>query len=128
MILKSLTKKALVVILSLNLLGVGMPPMAYAGLIGTQTLIDLQDREKRLVRIDAKLVRAEVHEQMIKMGVDPAEVHGRLAALTNEELQRLEQELDSLPAGAGILEVIGIVFVVLLILEVTGVIDIFSKI
>jgi hypothetical protein len=125
---ESLIKKILVQILSLSLLGVGLPPTAYAGLIGTQTLIEWQDREHRLIRVDAKLARAEVHEQMIKMGVDPAEAHARVAALSNEELKLLEENIDSLPAGAGILEVIGIVFVVLLVLELTGVINIFSKI
>ena len=61
------------------------------------------------------------------MGVDPAAVQERLAALTDEELQTLEGRLDSLPAGGDALAVIGIVFVVLIILELVGVTNIFTK-
>jgi hypothetical protein len=62
------------------------------------------------------------------MGVDAAAVVTRLAQLTDEELVLMESRLDKLPAGAGALEVVGIVFVVLLILELVGVIDIFKAI
>jgi len=42
-------------------------------------------------------------------------------------LAELNSQLDSLPAG-GVLALIGAVFVVLLILELTGVINVFSKV
>ena len=47
--------------------------------------------------------------------------------MTPDELARLSRGLDELPAGAGALEVIGVVFLVLLLLELVGVIDIFKK-
>ena len=48
----------------------------------------------------------------------------RTIALT--ELKQLDGRLDQLPAGAGVLEVIGFVMLVLIILEVVGVIDVFK--
>ena len=50
------------------------------------------------------------------------------ALLTPMEQQLLQQKIADLPAGAGVVEVIGIVFIVLLILELLGVTDIFKKI
>jgi hypothetical protein len=64
---------------------------------------------------------------MVSLGVDPAEVNGRLAALTDAEIAVLAQKLDQLPAGGDALAVLGIVFLVLLVLELTGTIDIFKK-
>ena len=49
-------------------------------------------------------------------------------ALSAAELAQLDGRLDQLPAGAGIVEVVGVVFVVLLILELVGVTDIFTAI
>ena len=39
----------------------------------------------------------------------------------------LAEDLENLPAGGSVLAVVGIVFIVLLILELVGVIDIFNK-
>ncbi len=72
------------------------------------------------------LAREEVREQMHALGVESAQIDARLAALTDSELNQLAQDIESAPAG-GILEVIGVVFIVLLILEAVGVIDIFKK-
>jgi len=47
--------------------------------------------------------------------------------LTDSELRTLAGKIAEAPAGADALAVIGIVFVVLLILEMVGVIDIFKK-
>jgi hypothetical protein len=55
-------------------------------------------------------------------------VEARLARLTDSELRTLADRIDQAPAaGADILAVIGVVFVVLLILEAVGVIDVFKK-
>ena len=61
--------------------------------------------------------------------MDPASAMTRAAALSDAELAQVAQEMQTLPAGGdGFFAVIGIVFVVLLILELTGVIDIFKKV
>ena len=63
-----------------------------------------------------------------QLGVDPLAADARIAALTDQELQLLATDLENLPAGGSALGVVGIVFIVLLILELVGVIDIFNKI
>jgi hypothetical protein len=51
----------------------------------------------------------------------------RAAALSESELRLIQNKINSLPAGQGALEVIGIVFLVLLILELVGVTNIFNR-
>jgi hypothetical protein len=74
------------------------------------------------------LLQETVQLQLQNMGVSPELAKARVAALTPIEQQLLQQKITDLPAGAGVIEVIGIVFIVLLILELLGVTDIFKKI
>jgi Skp family chaperone for outer membrane proteins len=101
---------------------------ARAGVIDTQEYLQAVDRQAAIERIDAVLARDEVRAALEKHGVDPAQASERVAALNDRELQSLATDLDNLPAGGSILAVAGIVFIVLLILELVGVIDIFKKI
>ena len=119
-------KQIMVWILSFSLLGTSLPSITYAGMIGTQTLIETQQGDDPRARVEEFISRDSVRDQIVALGADPEEVRDRLAALTGDELRLLEQNLDTMPAG-GILAVIGIVFVVLIILELTGVINIFNK-
>ena len=64
---------------------------------------------------------------MQALGVDPSAVDARVARLTDSELRSLADRMEQMPAGGDALAVIGIVFVVLIILELVGVIDIFKK-
>jgi hypothetical protein len=77
--------------------------------------------------VNAALARDQVREQLVALGVDPAQVESRVAALTDGELRALADKVADAPAGGDALAVIGIVFIVLLILEAVGVIDIFKK-
>lgn len=115
-------------ILSISLLGVSLPSTAVAGVIGTQAQLQVEQGAERLARVDALLSRERVQDQLLAFGVEPAEVKGRLSALTGEELRMLDERLAQLPAGGDALAVVGIVFLVLLILELVGVTDIFKRI
>lgn len=122
-----MARRAVAMLLILNMLGIGAMPVAQAQLISTQTALQLEARQESLTRLDQLLVREEVQTQMLALGVNPSDVQKRLAALTDEELQLIEQNLDAMPAGGDLLAVIGILFIVLLILELVGAINIFSK-
>jgi len=125
---KLMFKRMIAAWMILNLLGLGLVPAAQAALIGTQASLSMEQREGRLDRIQSLVLRQEVQREMVTLGVDPGAVQGRLAALTDEELQTLEGQLASLPAGGdSVLAVIGVVFLVLLILELVGVTNIFKK-
>lgn len=109
-----------------NLVTLGFAQSAHAGVVGTQAAIEAGERTARLERIDAVLARDHVQQQLVRFGVDPADARQRIANLNDRELAALEQRMDELPAGAGAVEVLGIVLLVLLVLELVGVTDVFK--
>lgn len=121
---RSLSHRILVGLLAL----VFVVQHAGAALIGTQTALDVEQRAAQEARVEAFLARQEVREQLMALGVQPADAQARVAALTDAELAHLEQNLADLPAGGGALEAVAVVFLVLLLLELLGAIDIFPKI
>lgn len=125
--MNKILKKSVVHLVIISMLGFSSPMVAEAGVIGTLAGIEAARRGRDLASVNAALAREEVRRQLAAMGVAPADVEARLASLTDAELRTLAERIDSLPAGAGALEVLGIVFLVLLVLEAVGVIDIFSK-
>jgi hypothetical protein len=118
-------RRACVALLSASLVSLGMQAPAAAGVVGTAEAIAARQDGRALV--DATLARADVRAQLESMGVDPAAIEGRLAALSEAEIATLAGQIEQAPAGGDALAVIGIVFVVLIILELVGVIDIFKK-
>lgn len=120
-------RRACVAVLSASLVSLGMQAPASAGIVGTAEAVaaDRQDGARALV--DATLARADVRAQLEGMGVDPAAIEGRLDALSEAEIATLAGQIEQAPAGGDALAVIGIVFVILIILELVGVIDIFKK-
>jgi len=121
-------RRSCVALLSVSLISLGLQTPAAAGIVGTADAIAVNQQQNDLVVVRDALARADVREQMIGLSVDPAEVEGRLGALTGAELATLADSIEQAPAGGDdFLAVIGIVFVILLILELTGVIDIFKK-
>jgi hypothetical protein len=125
---QNFAKRLMVWIMSFSLLGTSLPSITYAGTISTQKLIETQQTDTSRARVEEFISRDNVRDQMVALGVDPTEVRDRLAALTGDELRLLEQNLETMPAAGDALAVIGVVFIVLLILELTGVIDIFKKV
>jgi hypothetical protein len=121
-------RNSLVALVAASLCAASLQSAANAGVISTQQYLTVLDREATLARIDAVLAREEVRSRLEHYGVDPVAAEERMAALTDQELELLATELETLPAGGDILGALGIAFIVLLILELVGVIDIFSKI
>jgi uncharacterized protein DUF6627 len=119
---------SLVSLLCTALVAASIQSAAYGGVISTEEYLSAIDREATIARIDAVLAREEVQRSLEHYGVDPAQASARVAALTDQELQTLATDLEDLPAGGDLLAIVGIVFLVLLILELVGVIDIFKKI
>ena len=111
----------------LAMLNLGSPLVARAELIGTLQAVEASTRAQDLATVNSALARDQVRAQFVALGVDPSQVETRVAALTDSELRTLAGKVAEAPAGADALAVIGIVFVVLLILEMVGVIDIFKK-
>lgn len=120
-------RRACVALVSVALISLGMQAPAAASVVGTSEAIAAARGDNPRAVVDAALARADVRAKLAEMGVDPAAIQGRLAALSDDEVASLAGQIEKAPAGGDALAVIGVVFLVLIILEVVGVIDIFKK-
>jgi hypothetical protein len=122
-----LSKQIVAYVLCAAILNLGSPLVADAQIISTLQVVESQSRAADLATVNAALAREQVRTQFESLGVDPAKVDERVASLTDSELRTLAGQMQDMPAGADALAIIGIVFLVLLILEAVGVVDIFKK-
>ena len=120
-------RRACVTLLSVSLVSLGLQVPAAANVVGTSAAITATRSMDARAVVEATLARADVRAQLAEMGVAQAAIEGRLAALSEDEIASLAGQIQAAPAGGDALAVIGIVFIVLVILELVGVIDIFKK-
>ncbi len=109
---------------------VSMPLGAVqAALVSTDQVVETSRIEADRMRIAALMTRADVQRQLTAQGVDPDEALARIAALSDEEVRRIAGRIDAMPAGQDALgTLIGaalIVFIILLITDLTGVTNVF---
>jgi len=115
-------------IVSVALVCAGFAQVSFGGIVGTEYLVSAEARAASMERVSAFLARDDVASQLQALGVDTADIDERLAGLTDAELISLEGQIDRQVAGGdGVITVIGIVFLVLLILELVGVTDVFKS-
>ncbi|MEJ2564366.1 MAG: PA2779 family protein [Gammaproteobacteria bacterium] len=112
-----------VMLMMLTMFGVQAP--AYAGMVGTGTVIDQQQAVMDRGQLLNALNREDVREQLIAMGVDPQAARERVASLSDEELRTVSGHMRDLPAGGDILGVVLLVFLVLLFTDIMGYTHIF---
>lgn len=99
---------------------------ANAAMVSTDTIIQTENQQYTKSQLLQKLESAELQQQFLDMGVDPQEIQQRVASLTPDEISQLNANLDSQPAGEGVLGLIGLVFVVLVITDMLCATDVFS--
>ncbi|MCP1675380.1 hypothetical protein J2T57_002530 [Natronocella acetinitrilica] len=105
-----------------------MMPTVHAGMIGTADYASSAAVAEQRADVRALLARDDVREQLIAWGVDPDDAAERVDSLTADELAQLSEQMESMPAGAGVGSVVGAVvfiFLVLLITDILGVTDVF---
>ena len=111
--------------LIVSLAGAGLP--AQAGMLPTDTA--LKQTSPARERIASALERRDVRAQLEALGVNPADVTARVAALTDDEAAQLATRIDQLPAGGdGVGAVVGalvLIFIVLLITDILGLTHVF---
>ena len=87
--------------------------LANAGMIGTDQAASVATQTDRDTLFQF-LGRSDVTSQLQSLGIDPATVKGRVAAMTDQEVQSLADKIHSMPAGGDsgailLLIVIGVV-------------------
>lgn len=97
-----------------------------AGMLDTNTLITAAGADADRAALVQRLASEEFRSALARMGVDPADAQVRVDRLTPTQIADLNARLDQVPAGAGALEVVLIVFLVFVITDALGITDIFA--
>jgi len=118
--------RSIACVVALSISNVASFPTAHAALISTGQVTQAAANQDRIA-ISTVLARPEIQAELIRRGVSVDEVNQRVAALTDDEVWILSQQLDSLPAGGiDVLGTVLIVFIVLLITDILGFTKVFS--
>lgn len=120
-----LRKSLLILVFTLALLPLATA-QAGTGLISSQEALAL-DQSGSVEQVQAWLQRDEVAAELTALGVDPALAQARVAALSPEEVDAMLDRMQDMPAGAGVIEILGVTFLVLIVLDLIGVINIFGR-
>ncbi|MCG8392791.1 MAG: PA2779 family protein [Pseudomonadales bacterium] len=103
-------------------------PAAQAAMIGNDTVIQQQDRAAMKAKVMQLMDHKAAAKALSDYGVSKEQVSQRLDRLTNQELQQLAQQSESLPAGQGVIGVILAIILILVLLDLLGATDVFPAI
>jgi len=112
------------------MLSSSMVGYAHAGMVTTDSVIEKYSAEADRARLAEIFSRADVREEFQRYGIGPEEAQQRLAALSDEEVQKIAARIDSDPAGQGAVgAIVGaavLVFLVLLFTDILCLTDVFN--
>jgi outer membrane protein OmpA-like peptidoglycan-associated protein len=122
--------KLIAFLLALQMLMLSGPIQAvWAAMVRTEEIIHSDQARLAQERLNHFLAREDIIALLESRGIDPMEVKARVNSLSNEELERIADMLDQLPAGGGGFEtfiiVIFLVFLILLFTDIAGYTDVF---
>ena len=123
----NLTKKSVAIVLSAQLvLATQAVTMAQAEMLGTDAAISKYSAlGDRAVLLDT-LQKQEIRDQIVALGVDPAEAEARLAALSDAEIATILTQMEQDNAGADIVGTLFTVFIILLVTDLLCFTNLFS--
>lgn len=113
-------------VLSIAAVGMASMPVAQAAMVTNDQIIASQQSAEERARIAQWLDRGDLQQTLAEQGIDRATAHARIAALSDAEVARMNQQLDQLPAGQGILGLAAAIFVVFIITDAVGATDVFT--
>lgn len=113
-------------IVSLTAMTAASIPVAQAGMVTTDQVIASQQSTADRARIAQWLDRDDLQQKLAEQGIDSATAKARIAALSDAEVAQMNQQLDQLPAGQGILGLAATIFVVFIITDAVGATDVFT--
>ena len=124
------TLKPMSISLAVIMFLIGAPVHSVlAAMIGTETVIDSARSRDARKYLHQLLARKDLREAFIAQGIDPIEARARIDSLSDDEVIRVADQIDRLPAGGGAIEVLLVIilvgFIVLVITDMTGVTDVF---
>jgi hypothetical protein len=115
----------LTALLAVSILFVSVQPAANAAIVSTSELVATEQSKIGREYLLNSLEREEVRTALTSQGVDLEMAKQRVSSMTDEEIRALNQKMDEMPAGGGVVGVVVIVFLVLIITDLVGLTDVF---
>jgi hypothetical protein len=115
------SRKSIIVGLSALLMSVAQITPIQAAMVENAALMNNFTRTELIESLDKDTVQG----LLVSMGVDKNAAAVRIQTMNEDELARLQQDFQQIPAGAGGIETIAIVFLILIATDYAGVTDIF---
>jgi hypothetical protein len=118
---------AILVIVALSTFSITAP--AHAAMVNTAEILKQNQHNLACERINMFLDRSEVQKHLVAWGVNPEEAKARVDSLTDQEIEKIADRIDQLPAGGVLGAIVGaalIIFIVLLLTDILGFTDVFS--
>ena len=116
-------------IVAVSLSFAGFMSTAQATLVTTEEVATTQgviSPTAQRAHVNATLERVDVAAALQERGIDLAQAHARVAALTDDEVAQVAHTIDTAPAGASdVLGTIVFIFIVLLLTDILGFTKIF---
>lgn len=116
-------------LLSISVTAVPVGP-AYAALVPTDRLIAAHELSAERERVVSFLAREDVQNELSKYGVERDEAAARVAALSDQEINKIATHIDELPAGqsavASIASAALTIFIILLITDILCLTSVFN--
>ena len=115
------SRKSIIVGLSALLVSVAQITPIQAAMVENAALMNNITRTELIESLD----KDNVQRLLVSMGVDKDAAAVRIQTMNEDELARLQQDFQRIPAGAGGIETVAIVFLILVATDYAGVTDIF---
>lgn len=105
-------------------------PLAGAALVESATLVSAEEVDASRARLATLLAREDIGAALQGHGVTAQEALLRVNSLTDQEVMKLAQNIDSLPAAAdfgvgGLVGALVFIFLVLLVTDLLGLTDVY---
>jgi hypothetical protein len=115
----------LTALLAVSILFVSVQPTVNAAIVSTSELVATEQSKIGKEYLLNSLEREDVRTALTSQGVDLEMAKQRVASMTDEEVRALNQKMDEMPAGSGIVVTVVVVFLVLLITDIVGWTDVY---
>ena len=117
-------RRTLALFLSVSLVCVSLGQAQAAIIDNNQVIYQAEQANDKAVLLQT-INRIDVQKQLLSMGINGVDLENRIDQMTQGEIAQLNQQIDGLPAGGGVLGIVVLIFIVFVITDVVGATDIF---
>lgn len=100
--------------------------VAYGAIISTSEAVAMEHQSYDKSRLKEAIQNTVVQEKLATLGVSAEEVEHRIDVLTPQEVAALNQHIETMPAGQGVVSVLLTLFIVFVVTDMLCATDVFT--